>query len=298
MTDHTIKDVATASLVTPVSDQVQAMANYITAQSVDGGAVCSVLLYGSGLWQKSGADDCIYDFQVLVKSYHAYDGNWFLAALGAVLPPNVYYAEIEHNGQTLRFKYNVMRESQFVHAAKGRSFTPAIWARYAQPSRLVYYKDQTHKDKMVAAISACLHSFFDRTARLKDAGTLVKDSRSFWTAGLSATYQDEMRSEAKNRPQLIYEAAPDYYDAVFDVMKPCALPYASSRKILRPLRKAAALCRVIKGALTFENGVDYALWKVERHSGVKEIATPFQKKYPLIAGWPLLWRLYRKGAFR
>jgi len=70
------------------------------------------------------------------------------------------------------------------------------------------------------------------------------------------------------------------------------------RYSIRPLRKAVVFVRWIKAALTFENGVDYALWKIKRHSGVSVEATEFQRKYPLIAAWPLVWKLYRKGAFR
>jgi hypothetical protein len=298
MKNEAVLTIVEKQLSDKVSEDITAMAEHIVSQSAEDGAVRSVMLYGSGLWQKQASDDCIYDFQVLVESYSAYKKSILLSALGSVLPPNVYYAEAEHQGRTLRFKYNVMREDQFIKAARGKCFTPAIWARFAQPSRLVFSADNAANHSVHSAIASCLKTFFDRTSRLQFEGNETDDYKSFWGAGLSSTYQDEMRSEAKNRPQLIVEAAPGYYRQVYDALSPCIHKYAVSRKILRPLRKAVALCRVIKGALTFENGVDYALWKVERHSGIKESATPFQKKYPLIAGWPLLWRLYRKGAFR
>jgi hypothetical protein len=54
----------------------------------------------------------------------------------------------------------------------------------------------------------------------------------------------------------------------------------------------------MKATLTFENGVDYALWKIERQSGVHMKASPLQRRHPLIAAWPLVWKLWRKGAFR
>jgi hypothetical protein len=37
---------------------------------------------------------------------------------------------------------------------------------------------------------------------------------------------------------------------------------------------------------------------MERHSGVRVEATPWQRRHPLIGGWLVAWRLYRRGAFR
>ena len=62
--------------------------------------------------------------------------------------------------------------------------------------------------------------------------------------------------------------------------------------------KLLSFSRLFKSAFTFDDPVDYLLWKIERHSGVRETATPLQHRYPLIFAWPLVWRLYRKGAFR
>ena len=56
--------------------------------------------------------------------------------------------------------------------------------------------------------------------------------------------------------------------------------------------------RIFKSALTFDDPLDYALWKVERHSGVKLIATERQRRYPLIFAWPLVWQAYRQGALK
>jgi hypothetical protein len=58
------------------------------------------------------------------------------------------------------------------------------------------------------------------------------------------------------------------------------------------------LLRLAKGAFTFVGGVDYLLWKIERHSGVKTTVTAWQRRHPLLAAPGLAWRLYRRGAFR
>jgi hypothetical protein len=68
--------------------------------------------------------------------------------------------------------------------------------------------------------------------------------------------------------------------------------------MLRPFLKFLYVLQLLKASLIFENGVEYALWKIKRHSGMEFTATEFQKKYPLIAGWPLLWKIYKAGGLR
>jgi hypothetical protein len=56
--------------------------------------------------------------------------------------------------------------------------------------------------------------------------------------------------------------------------------------------------RLVKAAGTFDDPLDYLLWKIERHSGIYIAPSERQRRYPLIFAWGLLWRLYRRGAFR
>ena len=62
--------------------------------------------------------------------------------------------------------------------------------------------------------------------------------------------------------------------------------------------KLKSVLRLLKAALTFKGGFDYLLWKIERHSGQRIEPTERQRRYPLLFAWPLLWQLYRRGAFR
>ena len=67
-------------------------------------------------------------------------------------------------------------------------------------------------------------------------------------------------------------------------------------------RRIAGRClhvlRLITNAYTFTDGLDYVLWKIETHSGIRTEPTPWQRRHPLLAAPRLAWRLYRKGAFR
>ena len=62
--------------------------------------------------------------------------------------------------------------------------------------------------------------------------------------------------------------------------------------------KLLSALRLIKAMATFEGGVNYILWKIERHSGVTVDIEPRLRRRPLLAMWVLSWRLYRRGGFR
>jgi hypothetical protein len=70
----------------------------------------------------------------------------------------------------------------------------------------------------------------------------------------------------------------------------------------RPGRSAAAkwigLLQLVKTAVTFGDWVPYALWKVERHSGIRLEASERQRRHPFLFAWPLLFRALRSGALR
>ena len=62
--------------------------------------------------------------------------------------------------------------------------------------------------------------------------------------------------------------------------------------------KLLSVLRLLKGLLTFRGGVNYILWKIERHSGERVEVPPRLERFPLIATCVIFWRLYRRGAYR
>jgi hypothetical protein len=69
-------------------------------------------------------------------------------------------------------------------------------------------------------------------------------------------------------------------------------------RLRRPLAKLAYLGQLLKTAFTFGDWLPYALWKLERHSGVHFVASPSQRRHPLLLGLPLLVRALRQRALR
>ena len=62
--------------------------------------------------------------------------------------------------------------------------------------------------------------------------------------------------------------------------------------------KCLSVLRLGKALFTFKGGLDYILWKIERHSGVAIPEDSALRRYPLSGVWVIFWRLYRRGGFR
>lgn len=283
-----------------------------------GSAAAAVLFYGSclRLADPAAADDPVFDFYLLVDDYRqAYEGR--LAALAnAVLPPNVFYLETSWRGRTLRSKYAVLSLAQFRRALSPRAFHSYFWARFAQPVRLVHVRDEGVRALVIGGLIDAVVTLAARACGL--LGDRFS-SADFWTRSFQATYAAELRAEGADRARLIYEADRARYDGLTALALRAAgvdvaaaadggfsIPAgAGSRRAARIawwfrrlVGKLLSILRLAKGVFTFDGGVDYILWKIERHSGVKESATPWQRRHPLLAAPGLAWRLYRRGAFR
>ena len=297
----------------PVRPEVLEMARAICGENK---AVKGVLFYGSGLW-KELAEDTVLDFYLIVDSFKGYGVPLSHRFWGSMLPPNVYYTEQNIQGRTMRCKYAVMTFKQFSRACRGFAIAPSIWARFAQPCCLLCPRDKTVQAKLLTALEKANSTFHRRTLPLLKAGN--HSPESIWTAGLSETYKSELRSEKKGRNASIYSATPESFKArteLFSHKFPQVLvpttgglykPSVPRAKRIftflnTPLRRASGklvtLLRLIKAPLTFDGAVDYIVWKIERHSGQKLEPTNFQRKHPLIAGWPLLFKVLKNKMAR
>ena len=278
----------------------------------------AVLFYGSCLRRAdpTAAEDPVFDFYLLVDDYRrAHEGG--LAALAnAALPPNVLYIETSWNERTLRAKYAVVSLRQFRRVVSSSAFHSYFWARFAQPARLPLVRDDGARALVIEALTDAVVTLARRAV-----GLLADDftSSDLWIRAFQATYAAELRAEGADRAQLVYEADRARYDGLtvpalkaagFDVQLTAegrlAVPGAARVRrtaatawwLRRVLGKLLSILRLAKGVFTFDGGVDYILWKIERHSGVKATATPWQRRHPLLAAPGLAWRLYRRGAFR
>ena len=114
------------------------------------------------------------------------------------------------------------------------------------------------------------------------------------------TYSTEWRSERTARAEELYKANQPLLDARTRLALPLSKP---AKRVVttgwrRLLAKGVYFLQLAKAVFTFDGGVDYALYKIERQSGLKLEATEFQRRHPLIGAWPLVWRAWRAGALR
>lgn len=299
--DPAVSALVGAELAKPVDPRVAEMATAIAAQH--GAAARAVLFYGSCL-RESQLDGLMLDFYLIVSDYRAaYDRRW-LATANRLIPPNVF--PFAYKG--LSAKYAVLSEADFARLCGAQADNVSVWARFAQPARLVWAADDAARDRAVAAVAQAGPTLLS----LSLAG-LAPDQRTSARAvfdhGFSMTYKAELRAERKGRAGSIIESAPDYYAALFaaaladgrfDPAAPIGpADMAAAARHWRRLQrrgKYLSVIRLIKASFTFAGGIDYLAWKINRHAGTKIVIRPWQRRHPLIAAIVLLPRLMASRA--
>ncbi len=281
---------------TPVQPWVSAAAEAVRGRH--GEAVRAMVFYGSCLRDGSAGGppaNSLLDFYVLVGDYGQAHQSRLAVYANRLLPPNVFYLEVPWETGQLRVKYAVMSLDQFAAGATVGTLQPMVWARFAQPARLVYGADSQARQVVTAALADAVTTLVAVTA-----SRIPGEARPevLWPRAFAETYRAELRPEPAGRARDLYEADRQRYDR----LTPLALALAKSGGapwvLRRVVGKALNGARLVKAAFTFEGAVDYVLWKVERHSGIRATATPWQRRHPLLASPALAWRLYRLGAFR
>lgn len=316
--------VIAGELSRPLHDDARRLCDEILERHAD--AVTAVLFYGSCL--RNGVyDDAVLDFYVLVDSYReAYPGRRRLAWANAALPPNVFLVTLEDGKRTLRAKYAVISCADFARGASVRATHAIIWARFCQPAVLAYARDDGARRAVTADVAECVVTMVETMLALMpraadDRETAVLGER-LWQYGLSLTYGTELRPERTHTIEAIYVEDAERYDFV----TARALDELDSRGLIdlrvegdkahavlqpgrrmdlvqrwrRTLRLAKLLyaVRLVKTAFTFGEWLPYALWKLERHTGVVIELSARQRRHPLIFGWPAIIRLIVSGRLR
>ena len=283
----TLRDMVAEELTLPVDPRVTALAEAIAAKH--GAASRAVLFYGSCLRQKQ-LDGLMLDFYLIVSDYRAaYDKAW-LATANKLIPPNVFH--FEHGG--LVSKYAVLSEADFHRLNGSETRNVSVWARFAQPSRLVWAADEQAKQRAIDAVSRAVPTLLAAAGRIE--GEPVLD---WWRRALSLTYSVELRAERKVGIGSVVDFEPERYER-FAAAALRDLPQGDQASWSRRRfeGKALSVVRLAKASATFAGGVDYIAWKINRHAGADIVIKPWQRRWPLLAAISLLPRLLRSGAVR
>jgi hypothetical protein len=269
----------TEELDRPAMAEARAVADAILARH--GGSVAAVLFYGSCL--RTGDAGGVLDVYVLTDSLRAYHGRVWPALLNAALPPTVSCLEVPGVAGAVRAKVAVMGTAAFARAVRGDGIDTTVWARFCQPAALLHARDPVSRAATIEAVARAVVTAAVWAVRL---GPESATPANYWIALFRHTYGAELRAERGDRPDLIHAWAAERYDRLLPPalaeagiavqpeadgrLRPLVSDRASARRgwaHRRRLGKLLNLLRLMKAAFTFENGVDYILWKLERHAG-------------------------------
>lgn len=286
MTD--LRALVAEELTLPVDPRVSDMAAAIAAQH--GPASRAVLFYGSCLRQRE-LEGLMLDFYLIVSDYRAAYAKRWLAVANRLIPPNVFY--FEHGG--LVAKYAVLSEADFARLNGPETSSVSVWARFAQPSRLVWTSNADAGAVAIDAVSRAAPTLLDAGGERPGEPLLDR-----WRRAFSLTYSAELRAERATRSASVVDSDPERYErfgAAALERLPEARPGATwGRRRLQG--KALSVLRLAKASFTFAGGADYIAWKINRHAGTNIALKPWQRRHPLLAAISLLPRLLSSGAVR
>ncbi|MEZ5680871.1 MAG: hypothetical protein R3E14_06190 [Erythrobacter sp.] len=271
------------SLAREIRPEVAAYAQMLGAEA---GAL-GVLFYGSNL--RTGTLEGVLDFYVLLPGPQR-ERIW----------PRVSYREWKHAGETLRAKIATMSLEQFAAAASGKSRDTTIWARFVQPSALIWARDGEARATIAEAVTGAARTAGRLAAAL---GPPQGEAEDYWRALFRATYRAEFRVEKPGREDSILSVNREHFDGLlplawdaeqipFEHEGARLTPELSPGKRAEILRwwnararwgKPLNVVRLAKATTTFDGAADYAAWKLQRHTGIELEVTPFRAKHPLLA---------------
>ena len=287
------------------------------------GAICCTLLYGSCL-RSGDLYDGLLDLYLICDNYRAAYRRPLLAGFNWLLPPNVFYAEQPSvdkaaSGKTLRSKVTVISLRDFQRGCSPAWFESYIWGRFAQPTHILYARNQQLRGQIEAALTDAAHTLLQNALPVLPAeGSLI----TLWEQSLGLSYATELRTERSGQARKLAVSSRDFYAALtrhhlahFDFAfalyeQDGELHYRSQigrarrrvAKVAWAMRrsqgKLLSVLRLVKALFTFEGGLDYIAWKLERHTGEKILIPDKVRRAPLIHLWGFFWDLYRRGIFK
>lgn len=280
-------------------------------QKDHGDALVGILLYGSCLWSDD-LENNIADVCVIVDDYKkTYKKRW-LALLNGWLPPNVFYREFSGATGRGRVKAAIFSLEDFQNGVSNW-FHSYLWGRFAQPARLLYARDAAARRALLEALAQAPLTLLRATAPTLEQER--NEVETIWTRALSLSYSAEYRPEGPARPQRLARLNLESYARLTAAAAPALddlLRHEEGERyrclhddpIRRRTQRAWALrrrqgrilsvLRLMKAAMTFNGGVDYAAWKINRHTGATIEITPALRRHPLLFGWRVFRRLVKR----
>jgi hypothetical protein len=286
-------------------------------------AICCTLLYGSCL-RSGDIYNGLLDLYLICDNYRTAYRRPLLAGFNWLLPPNVFYAEQKavdgaDGDKILRSKVTVISLRDFQRGCSPAWFESYIWGRFAQPTHILHARNEQIRAQVETALTSAAHTLLHNALpALPEEGSLI----TLWEQSLGLSYATELRTERSGRAQELADTSRDFYasltrhhiapfDFPFDLHEQEGELHYRSRigsarrrvatlawAMRRSQGKLLSVLRLVKALFTFEGGLDYIAWKLERHSGEKIEIPDKVRRAPLIHLWGFFWGLYRRGIFK
>ena len=277
-----------------------------------GAALLGVLLYGS-CSRDEAIEDGIVDVYAIVDDYQSVSEKRYLAYLNAWLPPNVFYREITDNRGLIRIKLALISLADF-RGGILNWFHSYLWGRFAQPARILYARDEALRDEFHGLMAQAVLTLLK--ASIPTLAEKSGNAEAIWTRALALSYSAEYRPEPDTKAGQLVRSDAAGYAGLLEAALPalgvmlcrqgednylCLSDHGDGKTALRRWRlrrwqgRVLSVLRLMKAALTFQNGVDYAAWKINRHTGVSIEVTPQLRRHPLLFGWRVFRQLIKRG---
>ncbi len=202
-----------------------------------GGHVLAVLFYGACL-RTGEVEDNLLDFYVIVDDYRQAYGPGLLALGNRLLPPNVFYSEIntgagagdgEGDGEgdgagdgegdgagddgsfTLRSKYAVLSLGDFLYRTSTDCLNVSVWARFSQPAALIDPASAEVAEALTGAVAEAAKTMISAAMPLLPD---LAGPRQVWETAFGLTYSAELRSEKSGKGGELYDLDAARYRAI------------------------------------------------------------------------------------
>jgi hypothetical protein len=183
---------------------------------------------------------------------------------------------------------------------------------------MLYARDDAIRKRLYNAVARSVITFLTQAGQALESNTYTVET--IWTRCLMLSYAAEVRPEDETRARhLATVNLTDFtqltkaaYPALTEIFtyQPdsdtylCQNTHAASQRAIRRWRlrrwqgRVLSVLRLSKATLTFRDCLDYAAWKIERHTGIRLEITPWLRRHPIIWGLKVMWQLLRRGAIR
>jgi hypothetical protein len=257
----------------------------------------AVVLYGSCLW---GAPNSHPDFFVVVDSLRAWHKSFWHSLLNAVLPPSIYRLR----AGALVAKVSVLSTAQLKRQCSPAASDLHHLGRLSKRVALVWARDLASRQRVIEAQEAALTTLA-RLARSRLGDETDVDE--FMKIVLGLSYEAEVRIAEHGKVAKLFNVERAHYRAVGgQLLRQLGGINDGQRFRLPPARGALevgprlarsrrrAVLRWPKYLYTYDGWLDYVAAKLARNGNQLSL-TPLQRRYPLLLGAPVLWRLTRAG---